>query len=166
MVRRRKIKNCFAQYAAHSRGFGLFGNGIFKVVHVCEGGHSSADLFRRGQPRAPANKFFRHIFGFRREDVFPQPLVERHVVTQPAKQGHRHMRVPVDETRENEFPAGIDALRGHILRLHVRRDPTATIASPFTATAPSSMMRRSAFIVTTVPPATSMSTFSFFAFCA
>ena len=110
IVWRRKIKNRFAHYAAHSRGFGLFGNDIFEVVHVGERRHASANLLRRRQPRAPADKFLGHIFGFRREDVFPQPLVERHIVAQPAKQRHRHVRVPVNETRQHEFPFGIDGL--------------------------------------------------------
>src|SRR3954471_16702188 len=40
------------------------------------------------------------------------------------------------------------------------RVPTASIASPFTATAPLSIMRRSTSMVTTVPPAMIRSTFS------
>src|SRR6266849_5067208 len=46
------------------------------------------------------------------------------------------------------------------------RGPTATIASPCTAIAPSSMTRRSESIVTIVPPVTSRSTFFFAADCA
>src|SRR5712692_8450356 len=46
------------------------------------------------------------------------------------------------------------------------REPTATIASPCTAIAPSSMTRRSESIVTIVPPVTSRSTFFFAADCA
>jgi len=128
----------FRQHAAHSRGFGLFGNGIFEVVHVGDGRHASANLLRRGQPRAPADKFFRHIFGFRREDVFPQPLVERHVVTN--REATSSARVcAIDETSSTSFLWHL-CLRGGDFASMFARDPTATIASPSTATAPSSMM--------------------------
>ncbi len=53
-----------------------------KVVHIRESGYAPANLFRRGQSRAPAHKLFGNIFGFRRENIFAQPLVKRHVVVQ------------------------------------------------------------------------------------
>jgi len=108
-------------------------------------GHPSANLLRRRQPRAPADKFLRHIFGLRREDVFPQPLVERHVVTATrAAKSSGHCVWPIDESRQHELPAGIDGLRRGILRFDVRpRSYRHDGCRPITATAPSSTMRRS-----------------------
>src|SRR5438046_5307172 len=46
------------------------------------------------------------------------------------------------------------ALRARYLRARSRAGPTATIAAPWTATAPSSISSRVGFMVTTVPPRT------------
>ncbi len=110
IVRGGKVEDGLAQYAAHAGGLRFLGDGVLKVIHVCKRGHASANLLRRCQSCAPAHKFFVHVLRFRRENEFRQPLFQRHVILQTPEQGHRHMRVAVDESRENQLAARIDLL--------------------------------------------------------
>jgi hypothetical protein len=84
---------------------------------------ASANLLRRSQPSSPAHEVFIHILRFRREDVLVKPVIQRDVVMQPAKHGHGHVRMPVDESRQHEMPARIDHLRPAIVRLNLRPRP-------------------------------------------
>ena len=69
VVRRWKIDECLAQYSAHARGLRLFGNGVLEVIHVGERGYARANLFRRSQPRSPANEILIHVLRFGGKDV-------------------------------------------------------------------------------------------------
>src|SRR3984893_2472471 len=70
IVWRWKINKRFPQYAAHACLFSLFRDGVFEVVHVRKSGYAPANLLCRGQTRAPADKFFSNVFGFRGENIF------------------------------------------------------------------------------------------------
>ena len=120
VVGRGKIDEGFAQHAAHAGGFGFFGHRIFEVIHVGEGSDAAANLFRRRQPRAPADKFFVHVLCFRRENVFVEPVVESDVIVQTAKQSHGHVGVAVDESGQDELAFGVDGLRSGVLWLRFR----------------------------------------------
>ena len=71
----RKIDDSFAEDAAHSGFECLIGDRIFEVIHVAVGRGAAANHFRQAQTRADAHKVFGDVFGFRREDVFGQPLL-------------------------------------------------------------------------------------------
>ena len=114
VVGRGKIDESFAQHAAHAGGFGFFRHGVFEVIHVGESGDAPANLFRRRQTRAPADELLVHVLGFRRENVFVEPVVESHVIVQAAKQGHGDVSVAVDESGQDELAFGIDRLRGGV----------------------------------------------------
>ncbi len=141
VVGRGKVDEGFAQNAAHAGRLGFFRDRIFEVVHVGEGGDAAANLFRRRQPRAPADKFFVHVLCFRRENVFVEPVVESDVIVQAAKQRHGHVGVAVDESGQDQLCLSRRwSARRNILASISARGPTATIVSPFTAMAPSSRM--------------------------
>ena len=70
IVRGGEIDEGFAQDAAHARGFGFFGDGIFEVVHVGKSGDAAANHFRSGEARAPTDEIFGDIFGFGGENIF------------------------------------------------------------------------------------------------
>src|SRR5712664_3172669 len=73
---------------------------------------------------------------------------------------------PLMNPGSTNFPLALMVCGAAYLLSISARGPSARIASPFTAMAPYSRMRRFPSIVTTVPPLTSRSTFSFFAVCA
>src|SRR6266403_506743 len=73
---------------------------------------------------------------------------------------------PLMNPGSTNFPLALMVCGAAYLLSISARGPKATMASPFTAMAPSSRMRRPPSIVTMVPPLTSRSTFSFFAACA
>ena len=81
VVRRGKIENRFAQDATHSCGLGFFGQGVFEIIHIGESGDPASNLLGGGKACAPADKIFRDVSGFRRKDVFAEPLVQSDVVT-------------------------------------------------------------------------------------
>ena len=114
VVGRGKIDEGFAQHAAHAGGLGFFGHRVFEVIHVGEGSDAAANLFRRRQTRAPADKLLVHVLGFRRENVFVEPVVERHVIVQAAKQGHGNVSVTIDESGQDQLAFGVDRLRGGV----------------------------------------------------
>ena len=114
IVRRGKIDERFTQHSAHARGLGFFRDRILEVIHVRKSGDAAANLLRSGQTRAPAHKFFGDVLGFRGKNIFAQPVVQRHIVMQPAKQRHGHVRVPVDEARQHQLAARVDGLRRSI----------------------------------------------------
>ena len=120
VVRRGKIDKRFPQHPAHACGFGFLRDSVFKVIHIGKGRDATTNLFRRRQPRSPADKFFVHILGFGREDVFVEPVVERDVIVQAAEQGHRHMSVAVDEPRQNQLAFGINCRGGRVLGFKFR----------------------------------------------
>ena len=114
VVGRGKIDESFAQHAAHAGGFGFFRHGIFEVIHVGESSDAPANLFRRRQARAPADKLLVHVLGFRRENVFVEPVVESHVIVQAAKQSHGDVSVAVDESGQDQLAFGVDGLRSGV----------------------------------------------------
>ena len=71
--------------AAHAGGFGFFGDGVFEVVHVGEGGDAGANLFGGGEARAPADEVLGDVFGFGGKDIFSEPVVQRDVVVRPRR---------------------------------------------------------------------------------
>ena len=74
----------------------------------------AANLFRRRQARAPADKLFVHVLGFGRENIFVEPVVESDVIVQAAKQGHGDVGVAVDESGQDELAFGVDGLRSGV----------------------------------------------------
>jgi len=120
VVRRGKIDPRFAKNSAHSRGFGFFGDGILEVVHVGERGDAAANHLRGRKPCAPAHKILGHVFGFRRKNVAFQPDIQRHIIFEAAQQRHRHMRMPIDKSRQHQLPPRVDLPRRRVSRQNFR----------------------------------------------
>ncbi len=112
IVRGREVDPRFAKESAQPGRFCFLGNGIFKVVHVRERGGAAANHLRHRQPRAPADVIFGDVAGLGRENVLAQPVIQRDIVDQPAHQHHRHMRVAVDESRQDQFSFRVYGLLG------------------------------------------------------
>src|SRR6267378_427775 len=100
----------FAKDSAQAGGFGLFGFGVFKVIHVGERGGAAADHFGEREAGAPADVVFGDVARFGGEDELAEPVVEGDVVFQPAHQHHGDMRVPVDQAGDDQLAGGIDGL--------------------------------------------------------
>ena len=115
VVGRGKIDKRLAQHAAHTRGFGFFRDRVFEVVHVGEGGHPGANLFGRSKPRPPAHEIFINVLRFGREDVLVEPVIQGHIVVQSAEQGHRDVRMTVDESRQHQLVSRINSLPALVL---------------------------------------------------
>ena len=115
IVGRGEIDESFAQHAAHAGGFGLLRHRVFEVIHVGESRDAAANLFRRRQARAPADELLIHILGFGRENIFVEPVIERDVIVQAAKQRHGDVGVAIDEPGQDEGAFGIDGLRSGVL---------------------------------------------------
>jgi len=123
IVRRRKIDERFSQHAAHTGGLRFLRNRVLEVIHIRESGHTRANLFRGRQPRSPTYKIFIHVLRFRGKNVLAQPVIERHIVMQPAKQRHGHVRVPIDEPGQDQPAVRINRLRGVIFSIDLRSRP-------------------------------------------
>src|ERR1043166_6552575 len=114
-----KIKQRFAQNAAHSCFERLVGNRVFEIIHVAVGRCAAANHFGQSEPRSHAHKILGDIFGFGRKDVSGKPLLKVEIVGDPPKQSHRHVRVPVDETRNQHFAGRINNFARRILSLDI-----------------------------------------------
>src|SRR5207247_4135170 len=82
-------------------------DGVFEVIHVAVGRGAAAQHLSEAQARAYADKIFSDVLGFGGKDVFREPLLQIQVVCQPAKQSHRHMRVTIDEARDDYLAVGV-----------------------------------------------------------
>ena len=111
-----EVNERFAEHAAHAGVLGFFGDRVFEVVHIGEGGHAGADLLGRGETRSPAHELFGHILRFSGKDVFVEPVVQRDIVMQSAKQGHRDVGVAVDEAREHQRVFRVDVCAAFVFR--------------------------------------------------
>ena len=85
IVGRWEINKRLAQHTAHACCLGFFSDRVFEVIHVCERGHSRANLLGRCQPRSPAHELLINIFRFRRENIFVEPVAKGYIVVQSAK---------------------------------------------------------------------------------
>src|ERR1700730_2177919 len=73
---------------------------------------------------------------------------------------------PLMKPGRTNLPGASSCLSAMYLASISMRGPTAAMMSPLTATAPSSMIKRTESMVRTVPPVIRRSTFSFFGACA
>ena len=99
-------------------------------VHVPEAGRPSADHLDAGEPRAPVDVVIVHPL-LDRPDVPGQPLHQRQVVGEAAKQGHRRVRVAVDQARERapSPPASTTSSPGLRFDPRPERDDLAALAA-------------------------------------
>ena len=73
------------------------------------GRRAGADHLDAGEPRAPVDVVVLHPL-LDRPDVLGQPLHQRQVVGEAAKQGHRRVGVAVDEAGDQRHPGAVDDL--------------------------------------------------------
>src|SRR5271154_4407609 len=97
IVWRGKIDDGFTEDAAHACFFGGAGDGVFEVVHVRVSGGAAAQHFQDCQARAPDGEVFGDVARFGGKYVIVQPLVERQIIGDAAKQAHGGVGVAVDE---------------------------------------------------------------------
>jgi hypothetical protein len=80
---------------------GHLGNRRHEEVHVAESGRPGPDHLCDPELRAPVDVVALQ-FGLDGPDILAEPGVEGLVVGRPAKERHRHVRVCVDEPRNDE----------------------------------------------------------------
>ena len=114
-----KVYDRLAEHAAHASLHRLVRDGILEVVHIAVGGRAAANHFGESEPCADAHELFGNILRFSREDVFRQPLLQIKIVCQPAKERHRHVRVAVDETGNDDLAARINRLARGVFSLYL-----------------------------------------------
>ena len=118
VVRNRKIDDCLAEHASHAGLESFIGNRIFEIIHIAVGRCAAANHFRQAQTRADADKVFGDVLGFGRKNIFREPLLQVEVVSDAAKQSHRHVRVTVDEAGNHNLPAGVDDFTSRVTAVY------------------------------------------------
>jgi hypothetical protein len=113
---RRKIQRDEPDQGAHAGLVDGLGTGVREEIHVVEAGRAATDHLRHGQIHAIEAELARDVRAFGWPDVVLQPVHQRQVVGQPAQQGHRRMRVDIDQSRQHGVLRQIERL----LRLEAR----------------------------------------------
>jgi len=83
-----------------------------KEIHIVEGGNAAADHFRHGEVHSIPDERFAHPLLLQRPDMVCQPIHQGEVIRDSAEQGHRRMRVSIDQSRDEDvtlqdFPGGV-----------------------------------------------------------
>ena len=81
---------------------------VFEKITVAAGGGARKQHLRARQGRPDPNVFRRHVRGLGREYDILEPLLQRQVVGQTAKKGHREVGVGVDQPGQDDPSAGVD----------------------------------------------------------
>ena len=110
--RRRVVDHPLAEDRAQPDGFHRLGHRVLVEVAVRAGGRPGQEHLHAGEQRPAAGGRGVQDRGLGREDVLPQPALERQVVRQAAEERHGQVGVGVDQPGHEDAAAGVDDLRG------------------------------------------------------
>ncbi len=111
-ARCRKIDDPLPQDRPHPGVRNGRGHLVFEEIAVTAGGRARQEHFGTRQAGAPAHRRGADMPALRREDMVVQPFFQGQVVSQAAEKRHRQMGVGVDQPRQDDAAAGVDARRG------------------------------------------------------
>ena len=107
-VGNRKLNDGLSEDAAHARCLRHARDFFLKVVHVRVHGRAGLNHLQRRQPRPGAHHLARDRLGLRRKNVFLEPFLQAEIVSEPAIQNHRRMRVSIDQTGNDDGAGRVD----------------------------------------------------------
>ena len=107
-------------HCAHSAGLDNIRDNVGKVIHVDKHRGTAAYHLPAREFRADANEVRVDKLDLRRKNIVVQPVHERQVVCHAAQQGHRGMRVAVDEAGHDNPVVASQVLGGYVSRVHIR----------------------------------------------
>ncbi len=112
-----------AQNCTQTSLFGCAGNIFFKIIHICKTGHATLDKLSTGNQTSQTAKIRRNKFSLNRHHVSHQPHIQTQVIRKSAQEGHRHMRMRVDQTGHQDFSLAVDHFIGSIARFYLGFQP-------------------------------------------
>src|SRR5262249_61971696 len=97
-----------AKHTAYAHRVGFLGNDVLVEVHVADGGDTGPRQLGDAEPAAPAHGLRLDETALSRPHVTLEPDVQRQVVGEATKQGHRDVGVAVDEPGDHQVARGVD----------------------------------------------------------
>ena len=120
----RKVQHRHADHGAHAGLAERLRSGVWVEIHVVAGRDSAAKHLRCGEQGAVADECPRHVLALRWPDRFLEPAHQGKIVRNAAHQGHRGMRVQIDQAGHEYVFRQINAMLGRELtcRHFLRQD--------------------------------------------
>ena len=132
-IRAALIDNGRGDQCSHSAGFDHLGDDVGIVVHVDEGRSAAANHLPTGKLGTDTHELRVHELHFRGKNVIGQPVEKSEIIGDTAKQGHRRMRMSVDEPRHDDVVVASKMTVCRVLRIDVigrtHRDDQAAVNS-------------------------------------